>query len=622
MATYRSKAIIDKIHEMKKYNSNQHKLFTQTKKKGEIRDRLNLDLSSLSHKTEVKNLLKRMNEKNEIRNLKLKTEVNLQTNRINTEDDFEIKFKSKLNITPDKTKSKFSKSRRTESQPCVTISYSPLQEESEPNLAHDIPDISTPNITPKPTKTIQYNETHIQNNDYNLNNYNFDGYENGINFSQIGNTYIPSTNTITATSRKSTNFNNNNKNRNHKIKFIDEYDDNQTNNNTIYNNPHYGSNVINLQNYNRFTDELKRSCNDTQDQSLENSRCQYCGHLNQSYVPFQSERNLFAIRNSTQNNFNINNQMVIAQRPQNDIDLSRSTFINNSSFMGNVSPIHNHPSQTTNEMIKTSNCYSYKNLIGVMELSFREEMNYKHKMKMEDFSKCTLNFNNNQNETVFCIYDGHNGEIIQKYLQKNFELAYKRNINKLKKNYEEALKKTFFDLDTCIKKFNTYDNGSTACIAHIIKDPKNTKFPYTIYTANVGDTRCSLISPSLIKRLSYDHRVTNLNEKLKLAQNGINIPDPSINGEIMLSRAFGDVPLKKYGIKCEPFIQKSMVSIKNTYEYFFLASDGIWDYITENEIQKLIPNCLDTEILSKTLIKMALSRGAWDNISLFVIRLT
>ena len=257
-----------------------------------------------------------------------------------------------------------------------------------------------------------------------------------------------------------------------------------------------------------------------------------------------------------------------------------------------------------------------------MEFSFKEETNVKHRMKMEDFSKSTVNFSNKQYETLFCMYDGHSGEITQKYLQRNFEVVYKSNLTIANKNYEEALKKTIEDLNGKLKEFNTNENGSTACIVHIIKDPKNKKFPYTIYSANLGDTRATLISPNLIKRLTFDHRVTNLNEKLKLSKAGQPITDPRINGEVMLSRSLGDFHLYKYGICAEPFIQKTLVSAKTKFQYLFIGTDGIWDFVTETDIQKMIPNCLDTEILNKSIMRLTMSRGCWDNASLFVIRLT
>ena len=191
----------------------------------------------------------------------------------------------------------------------------------------------------------------------------------------------------------------------------------------------------------------------------------------------------------------------------------------------------------------------------------------------------------------------------------------------LEKGIEEALSLTFSDLEKGLDKFNTEESGSTACIVHIIKDPSNSKYPFTIYSANVGDTRCSLISPELIKRLTFDHRVTDINEKMRMLQSGAHIKDPMVKGEIMLSRAFGDENWHSIGVKCDPYIQKTLISSKTKYQYLIIASDGIWDKVSEEDIQNIIPNCLDSNNLNKSIIKMAITRGASDNLSLFVIRL-
>ena len=43
---------------------------------------------------------------------------------------------------------------------------------------------------------------------------------------------------------------------------------------------------------------------------------------------------------------------------------------------------------------------------------------------MEDKGKSIENFNNNKNEIVFELFDGHGGEEISFYLQKNFSKQF------------------------------------------------------------------------------------------------------------------------------------------------------------------------------------------------------
>ena len=48
---------------------------------------------------------------------------------------------------------------------------------------------------------------------------------------------------------------------------------------------------------------------------------------------------------------------------------------------------------------------------------------------------------------LFGVFDGHGGKEVSKFAEDNFETIFKGQPEFAKKNYEEALKKTFFDLD-------------------------------------------------------------------------------------------------------------------------------------------------------------------------------
>ena len=61
-------------------------------------------------------------------------------------------------------------------------------------------------------------------------------------------------------------------------------------------------------------------------------------------------------------------------------------------------------------------------------------------------------------------------------------------------------------------------------------------------------------------------------------------------------------------------------SIKN--QFLFLASDGVWDVVSEEEMQQLIKVNNDTKYLSSIIIEKALFKQAWDNLSIFVVKLT
>ena len=107
-----------------------------------------------------------------------------------------------------------------------------------------------------------------------------------------------------------------------------------------------------------------------------------------------------------------------------------------------------------------------------------------------------------------------------------------------------------------------------------------------------------LISPDHIIRLSYDHRTTDEKEKKRILESGLEIIDDRINETLMLTRIFGNYEYKNYdenreeeqsntsnkGLICQPFISKINIDLNFENQYLILASDGIWDTISEEDI--------------------------------------
>ena len=75
-------------------------------------------------------------------------------------------------------------------------------------------------------------------------------------------------------------------------------------------------------------------------------------------------------------------------------------------------------------------------------------------------------------------------------------------------------------------------------------------------------------------------------------------------------------------IECIPYIAKMEIDLSIKNQYLFLASDGIWDKVDEEEIQQIIKNIKDTEQLCSIIVKNSLRRDTKDNISVFSIKLT
>ena len=290
---------------------------------------------------------------------------------------------------------------------------------------------------------------------------------------------------------------------------------------------------------------------------------------------------------------------------------------------------------TENEIMKNS--YFIKINAMLIEFSFMENINIQFENTMEDRSKSIINFNNNLNEVVLEIFDGHGGRNVSTYLQANFSKIYQKYLNETQKNIGKSLSMAFAKIDDDLRKQPNIENqGSTGTIIHIIRDKNNRLF---VYNANVGDSRASLISAKRIIRLSKDHRTNDKEEKQRILAEGGIIINNRVNGELMLTRSFGDFNFKqngrnnniktnkedidkfRKGVICEPFITQIEIDQSLNNQFLFLASDGVWDVISEEELQQLIKVNNHTKYLSSIIIERALIKQAWDNLSIFVVKL-
>ena len=290
---------------------------------------------------------------------------------------------------------------------------------------------------------------------------------------------------------------------------------------------------------------------------------------------------------------------------------------------------------TENEIVK--NNYYIKLKTMSIEYSFMENINIQFEKTMEDRSKSIINFNNNPNEILLEIFDGHGGGDVSTYLQSNFSKIYQKYLIETQKNIADSLSMAFSKIDEDLKKLQTIENqGSTGTIIHIIREKNNRLF---LYNGNVGDSRACLISSKRIIRLSQDHRTSDKEERKRIIVEGGMIYNNRVAGELMLTRSFGDFDFKqngknnnkknndelsrfRKGVICEPFVTQIEIDQNINNQFLFLASDGIWDVVSEEEMQQLIKVNNDTEYLSSIIIEKALVKKAWDNLSIFVVKLT
>ena len=288
---------------------------------------------------------------------------------------------------------------------------------------------------------------------------------------------------------------------------------------------------------------------------------------------------------------------------------------------------------------KSSKLQSDKNLLKVLKKEKKEEMTFARNRKksktivdkdisssnykyseyldqniefcdyMEDCAISINNFNKESYRHLFCIFDGHGGNVTAKLCVKKYPEIFRKCLLESPFDYEQALKKSFMLMDKEIEKIKAQEVGNTATVVFI-----NNRL---LYCANVGDSSCCLIGKNA-EFISTDDKCTNKKELKRIEKEGGQIIDNRLGGILAVTRGLGDFDLKTKGLISEPHIVKKLID--HNLNYCVLASDGVWDVLKPDEVAKITQNRNINE-LAKIIVETAIDRGSEDNISCIVIEL-
>jgi len=218
---------------------------------------------------------------------------------------------------------------------------------------------------------------------------------------------------------------------------------------------------------------------------------------------------------------------------------------------------------------------------------------------------------------LFCLFDGHGGSNVAKFVRDRLPevfFAYlSQNNSDIQKTFQETFKKIESELTFPKAQFM----GTTATILYLYKDEKSST--KKLYCANVGDSRGLLISNDKVIRISFDHKCCDRGEIERINNSGGYVVNGRLSGTINLSRTFGDMSLKSVGLSPIPFTFNCELN-KND-KYIILASDGVWDVISDIDIYNFSKLAENATQLSEKIIKKAIDFGSEDNISCLTIRI-
>ncbi|KAF0927017.1 hypothetical protein E2562_029242 [Oryza meyeriana var. granulata] len=252
-------------------------------------------------------------------------------------------------------------------------------------------------------------------------------------------------------------------------------------------------------------------------------------------------------------------------------------------------------------------------------------------------------------EDFFAVYDGHGGSWVAEACRKRMHvvLAEEVSLRRLRGSasgdvlWKEAMVASFARVDGEVV--------GSAATASLVDDTEPSEFRTVgstamvavvghrrIVVANCGDSRAVLSRGGVALPLSTDHKPDRPDELERVEAAGgrvINWNGYRVLGVLATSRSIGDYYLKPF-VSAEPEV--TVVERTDKDDFLILASDGLWDVVSNEVACKITRNCLNGRAASMfpesvsgssatdaaaLLAELAVSRGSKDNISVVVVEL-
>jgi len=233
---------------------------------------------------------------------------------------------------------------------------------------------------------------------------------------------------------------------------------------------------------------------------------------------------------------------------------------------------------------------------------------------MEDFYETRIDGVDGEIVGLFGVFDGHGGARAAEYVKQNLFsnlISHPKFISDTKSAIADAYNHTDSEF---LKSENNQnrDAGSTASTAILVGD--------RLLVANVGDSRAVICRGGNAIAVSRDHKPDQTDERQRIEDAGGFVMWAGtwrVGGVLAVSRAFGDRLLKQY-VVADPEIQEERVD--SSLEFLILASDGLWDVVTNEEAVAIVKPIQEPEDAAKRLMQEAYQRGSGDNITIVVVR--
>ena len=229
---------------------------------------------------------------------------------------------------------------------------------------------------------------------------------------------------------------------------------------------------------------------------------------------------------------------------------------------------------------------------------------------------------------LFAVFDGHVGNEVAHMCAKLIDKWVTEAHGFSTGSFETALTNAYMKGDRELQRLNPEDpSGSTANTVLLVG--------HTIYCANAGDSRAVLCRRGHAVPLSTDHKPSCEKEMQRILAAGAFVsPQGRINGQLALSRAFGDfafktnatIPAELQAVTVHPDITTTQLSEGD--EFIVMACDGIWDAKSNDEVVDFVHKEYDEhgdisvacESLMDACLAKHLGSAGSDNMTVIIVR--
>lgn len=228
-------------------------------------------------------------------------------------------------------------------------------------------------------------------------------------------------------------------------------------------------------------------------------------------------------------------------------------------------------------------------------------------------------------KAIFGVFDGHGGAKAAEFAAARLGHNILDHVGKVTgvtsdKLIEEKIRDGYLAADKEFLNRNT--SGGACCVTALIQEGY-------LMVSNVGDCRAVISRGGLAEALTTDHNPSRDDEKTRIESKGGYVDFCNgtwrIQGSLAVSRAIGDQHLKQW-VTAEP--DTKIITIEPEFEFLILASDGLWNKVTNQEavdvVQPFFTKSSDKPELKhacRKLVELSVNRGSSDDTSVMVIQL-